>query len=167
MSQVTTILKDTLAQFWDERQERERQYIIGAAIVLGLLLIYMIGIDPALTGGKELRKSLPALHQQAAEMQSMAQELAALPNPENLHDVTRDYIETSLSNNSLKTSSLSVVDGVVRAQISSATMATLQNWLLEMQKSSGLFVEEIKITALEEGLVSANLTLRQSSASGN
>lgn len=163
MNQLKTILQDTVIQFWEERQARERQYIIIAGAVLILLLIYLIGIDPALTGTQELRKSLPSLHQQATKMQRMAQELALLPSPENLHEVSRDYIETSLTNNSLKTSSLSVIDGVVRAQITAATIAALQSWLLEMQKSSGLFVEEIKITALEEGLVNANLTLRQAS----
>jgi general secretion pathway protein M len=163
MNQLKTLLKDTLIQFWDERQQRERQIIIAAGAILVVMLIYLIGIDPALTGAKELRKSLPNLHLQAAEMQSMAQELASLPSPENLHDVSRDFIEQSLSRNSLKTSSLSVVEGVVRVQIDSTSMAALQTWLLEMQKSSGLFVEEIKITALEEGLVSTNITLRQAS----
>jgi len=166
MSQFVTILKDTFTQFWDERQGRERQYIIAAAAVVVFLLVYLIGIEPALTGREEISKSLPTLHQQAAEMQRMAQELQGLPNPENLHEVTRELIETSLSKDSLKAQSLSVVDGVVRGQISSTSMAALQTWLLEMQKSSGLFVEEMKITALEEGAVSVSFTLRQSISGG-
>lgn len=160
------VLRDTFNQFWDERQERERQYIIVAAATLTALLVYLVGIDPALTGQAELTKSLPTLHQQATEMQRMAQELAALPRPENLSEVTRDSIEQSLIKGNLKPQSLSVVDGVVRAQISSTSMAALQVWLLEVQKSSGLFVDDIKITGLEEGQVSVNLTLRQSTSSG-
>jgi type II secretory pathway component PulM len=99
-------------------------------------------------------------------MQHMAQELATLPSPENLHEVTRDYIDKSLSSSNIKAQSLSVTDGIVRAQIASTSMAALQTWLLEMQKSSGLFVEEMKITGLEEGMISANLTLRQSTSGG-
>lgn len=160
------ILKDTFNQFWDERQERERKYIMAASVTLLILLVYLIGIDPALTGESELSKSLPTLQQQAVEMQQMAKELAALPRPENLNEVSRDSIETSLTKSNLKPQSLSVVDGVVRAQISSTSLAALQTWLLDVQKSSGLFVEDIKITALEEGLVSVTFTLRQSN-SGN
>lgn len=159
---IILILKDTFAQFWDERQERERQYISVAVCALTALLVYLVGIDPALTGKAELTKSLPALHHQAAEMQRMAQELSTLPRPENLNEVTRDSIEQSLIKSNLKPQSLSVVEGVVRAQISSTSMAALQMWLLEIQKLSGLFVEDIKIAALEEGLVSVSFTLRQS-----
>jgi general secretion pathway protein M len=166
MSQILTLLKNTFNQFWDERQERERQYILAAAAVFVCLLIYLIGIDPALTGREELSKSLPTLHSQTAEMQRMAQELEALPSPENLHEVTREFIDKSLSSSNIKTQSLSVLDGVVRAQIASTSMGVLQTWLLEMQKSSGLFVEEMKITGLEEGMISANLTLRQSNSGG-
>ena len=66
MSQFFTIINDTFTQFWDERQGRERQYIIAAVIVVVFTLVYLIGIDPALTGREELNKSLPTLHQQAA-----------------------------------------------------------------------------------------------------
>jgi type II secretory pathway component PulM len=92
----------------------------------------------------------------------MAQELQALPRAENPDEVTRSLVDISLSKDGLKAQSLSVIDGVVRVQFSSTSMAVLQSWLLEMQRSFGLFVEEIKITALDEGLVSASLTLRQS-----
>jgi len=40
-------------------------------------------------------------------------------------------------------------------------MSALQAWLLEVQKSSGLFADEVKITGLEGGAISASLTLRQ------
>jgi general secretion pathway protein M len=161
MSQATTTLKETFNQFWDARQERERQILIIAAVFFAVVLLYLVAIDPALNGRDELKRSLPNLHQQAAQMQSMAQELAAIPSAENRHEVTRELVETALGNNGLKAQSLSVNDGIVRAQFSTATMSGLQGWLLELQKSGGLFVEEIKITGLEGGLVSASTTLRQ------
>ena len=37
-------------------------------------LVYMLFIDPALTGRAELRSKLPELRQQAAELQAMALE---------------------------------------------------------------------------------------------
>jgi general secretion pathway protein M len=162
MSQMMTVLKDVFTQFWEERKERERQYIVIAVVILIFLLIYLVAIEPAMTGRQELNKLMPTLRQQATEMKQMAQELQALPRAENPDEVTRSLVDISLSKDGLKAQSLSVIDGVVRVQFSSTSMAVLQSWLLEMQRSFGLFVEEIKITALDEGLVSASLTLRQS-----
>jgi general secretion pathway protein M len=167
MSQLKETLLDTFSQFWDARQERERQYLIIAAVFVVLMLIYLIAIAPALTGRDELRKSLPILHQQAAQMQQMAQELATIPSAENQHDVTRELIETELATDGLKAQTLSVNDGIVRAQFNTATMSALQTCLLNLQKSSGLFAEEMKITGLEGGLVSASFTLRQPVTNGS
>jgi len=167
MNQLKATLQDTFNQFWDARQQRERQYLIIAALFFVAVMIYLIAIEPALTGREQLRASLPNLHQQAAQMQLMAQELATIPSAENRHDVSRELVETAMANNGLKAQTLSVNDGIVRAQFSSATMSGLQGWLLELQKSGGLFVDEIKITGLEGGLVSANLTLRQSGPAGS
>jgi len=167
MNQIAATLQDTFKQFWDARAERERQFLAVAALVLVLALIYLIGIEPAITGREELRRTLPVLHQQSAQMHQMAQELAAIPGAENRHDVTRELIETALTGNGLKAQNLSVNDGIVRAQFAGVAMSGLQAWLLELQKSSALFVEEIKITAQEGGLVNASLSLRQSVAGGS
>ena len=167
MSQIKITLQETFNQFWDARQERERQILIIAAIFFVVLLLYLVAIEPAMNGREELKKSLPNLHQQAAQMQSMAQELATIPSAENRHEVSRELVETAMGNNGLKAQTLSVNDGIVRAQFSTATMSGLQGWLLELQKSGGLFVEEIKITGLEGGLVSASMTLRQSGQTGS
>ncbi len=161
MNQIVSTLSETFNQFWEARIERERQFLVAAAVFFVLALIYLVGIDPALTGREEIRKSLPLLHQQAAQMQQMAQELVALPSPENRHEVSRETVEAGLAANGLKAQSLSVSDGVVRAQFNSTTMSALQTWLLEVQRSSGLFADEVKITGLEGGTISASLTLRQ------
>lgn len=161
MNQLKASLIDTFTQFWQARQERERQILSAGAVGLVLILLYLIAIEPALTGRDELRKSLPNLHQQSAEMQQMAQQFTAIPSAENRHDVTRELVETELAANGLTAQTLSINDGVVRAQFSTATMASLQTVLLDLQKSSGLFVDDIKITGREGGLVSASFTLRQ------
>ena len=167
MNEFAATLQDTLRQFWEDRAERERQYLTVAALFVVLALIYLIGIEPALTGREELKRALPVLRQQSAQMHQMAQELAAIPSAENRHEVTRELIESALTGNALKAQTLSVNDGTVRAQFAGVALSGLQGWLLELQKSSGLFVQEIKITGQEGGLVSANLTLRQSASDGS
>jgi general secretion pathway protein M len=161
MKQLIDALRDSFNQFWESRQERERLYLSVGAVALLLALIYLIAVDPALTGRDELKKSLPLLHQQAAQMQQMAQALTAIPSPENRHEVNREMVEAALNTNGLKAQMLSVNDGIIRAQFSNANMSGLQGWLLEMQRSGGMFVDEIKIVGQDGGVVSANLTLRQ------
>jgi general secretion pathway protein M len=151
----------TFSQFWSERQPRERRYLITAALFSVATLIYLIGIDPALTGREELRKALPGLHQQTLEIQQMAQELATMPDTKNRREVSREVVEAVLSAQGLQAQTLSVNSGMVHVQLSKATMAGLQTCLLSLQKSNGLFVDEIKITGLEEGMISATFTLRQ------
>ena len=73
MNPFLLTLSETFNQFWEARIERERQFLIAAAIFFVLILLYLIAIEPALTGREEIRKSLPMLHQQAAQMQQMAQ----------------------------------------------------------------------------------------------
>ena len=161
-------LQHAFSQFWQARQERERSYLIVAALFSVLSLVYLIAVDPALSGRDALRKSLPVLHQQAAQMQQMAQELALLPGTENRHEVTRELVDNALAANGLKAQNLSVGNGTVRVQFGSASMAALQGWLLALQKSCALYVDEIKITGLEGGQVSVSLALRQPvSSSGN
>lgn len=166
MSQIKDTLMEAFTQFWDERQGRERQYIVAGVFFVGALLIYLIGVDPALTGIQELKKQLPVLHQQSVEMQQLAQELQNLPSVDNREDVSKEAIEASLKSVGMVPQSLSVVDGVVRVQVNSTSMATLQAWLLEMQKMSGLFVKEMKITGLEQGMISATFMLQQANGGG-
>ena len=162
MNQILATLQDSFGQFWQARVERERRFLLAAAAVVVLSVIYLIGIDPALTGRDELRKALPILHQQVGQMHQMAQELTTLPAAENRPEVSRELVEAALADNGLKAQTLSVNDGTVRAQFSAIAISSLQSWLLALQKSGGLFVDEIKISAQDKGLVSATVTLRQS-----
>jgi general secretion pathway protein M len=167
MNQLKATLVETFTQFWNARSERDRQILTVVTLLVIFVTIYLIAIEPALTGRDELRKSLPILHQQAAEMQHMAQELASIPSADSRHEVDRDLVETEFSSNGLKAQTLSVNDGIVRAQFSSATMSSLQTCLLDLQKSSGLFADEVKITGLDGGMVSASFTLRQAGLAGS
>jgi general secretion pathway protein M len=161
MNQLKITLQDTFNQFWEARQGRERRFLSIAALVVLLTLVYLVAIDPALSGSGALRKSLPVLHQQVAQMQQMSQAIAAIPPLENRPDVNRELVETAFTNSGLKAQTLSVNDGIVRAQINSTSMSSLQTCLLDLQRTGGLFVDEMKITGLEAGMISATFTLRQ------
>ena len=168
MTSTWHLLTDSLSHFWEQRQQREKQYLLTSGVFLIAMLIYVIAIDPALTGRDELQKSLPRLHQDAAEMQAMAQQLASLPVLDSQRtEISKENIDDALARNGLKpggkgvTSTLSVTDGVVRLQLFGVSMVEVQTWLIEMQKTTSLYAEEAKITRVDGGLVNVVLMLRQ------
>ncbi|MBC3934968.1 type II secretion system protein M [Undibacterium sp. CY7W] len=162
--------KELLAQFflyWNARNPREQKMLSAAAVVLLLTLLFMILIDPALSGVARLQKEIPQNRQKLAEMTAMNNQYAQLAANLNqmVEPVSRESIENSLSARGMKAQTLSVVDEVVRLQIQSASYANVMEWLVELQKSARVVVDEAKLNALPEtGQVNVNLTLRQQRA---
>ncbi|MEB0032537.1 type II secretion system protein GspM [Undibacterium sp. RTI2.1] len=159
-----SILVESLSLFWQQRVPRERWMLSLALLAIVCALIYVIGINPALSGKQSLQKAIPQLRQQVAEMDLMSKQSAQLGNAmsENIDTVSRESIETSLARRSIKAQNLSVNDDVVRFQIATVAYANLMEWLLEAQKSTRLTVEEAKLAALpESGQVSVTITLKQ------
>lgn len=157
-------LKQSFQGFWADRNQREQRMLIAAAIVVGLGLIYGLLIDPALSGRVDLEKRLPTLRQQAAEVQSLSKQAAALdskaavPAPA----MTRESIETSLGRQGLQAQSIAVTGENLRLQLENASFAGLVAWLADMQRTARLTVTEANITTLEQvDRVNANLSLRQ------
>ncbi|MDY7538060.1 type II secretion system protein GspM [Undibacterium sp. 5I1] len=159
-----SMLVESLSLFWQQRVPRERWMLSLALLAIVCALIYVIGINPALSGKQSLQKAIPQLRQQVAEMDLMSKQSAQLGNAmsENIDTVSRESIETSLARRSIKAQNLSVNDDVVRFQIATVAYANLMEWLLEAQKSTRLTVEEAKLAALpESGQVSVTITLKQ------
>lgn len=156
--------RQSLLLFLAARDRRERYLLAGAAAVLVLGLVYALLIDPALGGRAQLRKSLPELRQQVAQLQALAQEAqaasgqAATP----VTPVTRESIEASLERGGLKAQNLVLTGDFVKLQLSAAPFAAIANWLDGLRASARVAVSEASISALDEpGIVNATLTLRQ------
>lgn len=154
-----------LAAFWIARNPRERTLLAAAAIVIVLGLIYLLLIDPALTGRKQLSKNLPVLRQQVAEMQAMSKEVSGLSarSAASVEPISREGVETSLTRKGLKPQSVTMIAGEnVRVQLEAVPFAGIIDWLGEVQKAALLSVTEANVTALPEpGQVNATLLLRQ------
>lgn len=158
-------LKQSLSTFWSERNQRERNMLTAAIVVVVLGLFYTLLLDPALTGRVEMDKRLPALRQQAAEVRALAKEAAATganrpaAAPPRM---TREMLETSLSRNGLKAQNLSVTGELAKVQLSGVSFAATVDWLSELQKTARVTVAEAVVDAQEQpDTVNANLTLRQ------
>jgi general secretion pathway protein M len=156
-------LKQTVSTFWGERNQRERNMLSAAMIVVVLGLFYMLLIDPALSGRKDLEKKLPALRQQAAEVQAMAKEASGLvgKTAAPVTTVTKESLEASLARKGLKAQSVSVTGEIVKVQLSSASFAGTIDWLNEMQRTARLSVVDANIDSqAQPDTVNATLTLR-------
>lgn len=157
-------LKQSIAGFWSERNKREQNMLLAATVVIVFGLLYVLLIDPALSGRETLQKQLPALRQQAAQVQAMSKEAAALgsktaaaPAP-----MTRETIESSLGRKGLKPQSVTLTGDQARVQLNGVSFADTVQWLDEMNKTARVSVVEATINAQEQaGVVNATLALRQ------
>ena len=154
----------SLSEFWQARNSRERQLLTLGMVFLLLALIYAVLIDPAISARAQLSKSLPQLRQQAAEMQALAKEAASLPqrSAQTVQPVTRDSVAASLGNHGLTPQNLTVSGEIVRVQLSNASFANVVGWLGTARSAALLEVTEANIVALSQpDMVNATLTLRQ------
>ena len=161
-SQSIGQLKERLAVYWLARTEQERKYLtVGGAVVLATL-VYTILIDPALTGRTELRRALPELRQQAAELQALALEASQLaarpvtqPTP-----MTRESLSASLAASSITPQALTMTGEFAKLQVTNVSFANLVMWLDAQRRENRIAVQDMTVTAQgAPGQVDASLTL--------
>jgi general secretion pathway protein M len=155
-----------LSEFWNARNERERKQLLLAAIVVVLGLTYMLLLEPAYLGSKQLQKSLPTLRQQAAEVQAMSLQASALgrETPPPPPPMTRESIEAALTRAGLKPQNVAIIGtNLAKVQLSSVSFAGMAVWLDDMRKTARVGVADANITAQGQSpdTVNATLTLRQ------
>ncbi|HVK95287.1 MAG TPA: type II secretion system protein M [Noviherbaspirillum sp.] len=156
--------KQTVSTFWSERNQREQRMLLVAMAVIVLGLIYVVLLDPALSGRSDLEKRLPALRQQAAQVQALSKEASALSakTVTSPPAITRESIESSLTRQGLKPQSVSLTGELAKVQLNDVSFASTIDWLVEMQRSARLSVIDAKIDAQAQAdKVNATFTLRQ------
>lgn len=156
--------RQTLSRFWSERNKREQNMLLAAVVVVVFGLIYALLIDPALSGRTDLEKKLPALRQQAAEVQALTKETAgftgktAPPPPA----MTRESIETSLERHGLRAQNVALTGEMVKIQLNDMPFSATVEWLGEMQRTARVSVVDAIVEAKDQpDTVNASLTLRQ------
>lgn len=157
-------LKQSLSTFWSERNKREQNMLLAAIAVIVLGLIYVLFIDPAISGRSEMAKKLPALRQQAAEVQALAREssTAARKNAGPVTTMTKESVEAALAGKGLKPQSVTVTGEMAKVQLNSVSFAGITDWLADMQRSARVSVVDAKVEALTQpDMVNASFTLRQ------
>lgn len=164
MSKFVAQYRERFNALWLARTEQERRFLaVGGGVVL-LAILYLVLIEPAVEGRAQLRRTLPQLHQQAAELQAMAQEANALAQAPatQVAPLTREAVTASLSGRSLTPRSLSMTGEYIKLELANASFANLAAWLDEQRRANRVLVQDAVVTALPAaGQVDATLTLRQ------
>jgi general secretion pathway protein M len=165
-AQIVALRERALA-YWLARTDQERKFLAVGLGVAVLALVYLLFIDPALTGREQLRRSLPELRQQAAQMQALAAEAQALnaqPAPA-VTPMTREGLSASLSTRGLTAASLTLTGEFAKLQFDGVSFANLVAWMDAQRRENRVLVQDAVFTAKEAvGQVDATLTLRQGSA---
>jgi general secretion pathway protein M len=157
-------LRDRVAVMWLARTEQERKFLTIGGIILAITFFYLLLLDPAIEGRAQLRRSLPDLRKQAAQLRTLSDQARALASqtPPQAAPLSRESITASLTARGLSPQALSVTGNYAKFQLTNVSFANLMAWLDEQRRNSQLGVEEAQISAQTPlGQVNATLTLRQ------
>ena len=160
-------IRERALAWWLSRTDQERKFLaVGGGIVL-VSLVYALLLAPAIEGRDTLRRSLPALRQQAAQLQTLAAEaqtLAANPAPQ-VPPMTSEALNASMAQRGLKAGSVTMTGEYAKVQFNAVSFANLVSWLDAQRRENRVQVQDAAFTALAAaGQVDATLTLRQASA---
>lgn len=156
--------RQSFSEFWAARDAREHAMLATATVVASLGLIYVLLIAPALTGREQLGKNMLVLRQQAAQLQALSKEAAAISasSAPAMTAMSRENIEAALARKSLKPQSVALTGNLAKVQLAAVSFAATLGWLDDMQKTAGLSVVDANIVALAQAdTVDVTLTLRQ------
>ncbi len=164
-----TELNETLTQFWDERTNREKQLIGWGGGVLALVIAYSVLWSPAQEGRDKIRRALPVMQQQLAQMTAQANEarpLAAAAQgvaPTGL--ALKDALTASLSDHGFVGAQVQVVGNGVQIQLKNAAFPLWTQWLDDVRRQFKAQVVEAHATALkEDGQVDLTAVLQPAGA---
>jgi general secretion pathway protein M len=157
-------LRESLSLAWMARTEQERKFLGAGAAVALLALVYLLCIDPALSGSAQLRKDLPRLRQEAAQLQALALEAGELARQPVLQPtpMSRETLSAGLVARGLSANSLTITGEYAKLQFSGVAFANLLVWLDSQRREHRIAVQDATFSAQSPaGNVDASLTLRQ------
>lgn len=162
-------LKEGVLVYWNARTAQERRYLAVGGSVVALALVYSLFVEPAVEGRANLKKALPELRQQAAQLQAMAAEAQALKGAgmPQVAPMTQESLTASLAARSIKAESITMTGEFAKLQVKEVAFANLVTWLDAQRSESRILVQDMDLSAQgAEGMVGGTLTLRQNGGGG-
>jgi len=157
---------DRLLSFWNERAPREKTVLALLGAVVGLAIVYLALIEPAVTGIQRLERGLPQTRTQAAQLDALLGEVKTLKARPQVATVSpaeaRGAIDKSLAAAGLKAARIvPLSDGDLQITLSNVPFASWVVWLAGIERELG--ARAISVTANSAGTpgqVDVELALR-------
>jgi len=157
---------DAFLQFWSERSPREKSVLITLCAIVIAAIIYLLTIEPAVTGITRLERGLPQTRQQAAKLDALLAEVKNLRTRAQVATLspqeTRTAVEKSLASNGLKAARIvPLSDGDLQLTFANVPYAGWAIWLAGVERELGGRATSVTATATgTPGNVDVELALR-------
>jgi general secretion pathway protein M len=154
---------EALRAKWTALAQRERLIVVGVALLVVAALLYLGAVDPALTARRASAKDLPRLREQAAELQSLIQEVkllrgrgAASYTPQ----AAKEALAQSLAQGNLASARIAMLDERrISVTAKAVPVAQWLVWVEQAARESRLRITTAQITATAtRGMVDSEMT---------
>ena len=136
-----------LAKAWAELGARERRMVVIAALVVGLALLWWVGLAPAWRTLREAPAQRAALQVQAQQMQQLKAEADALKSvPRLAQDEALRALETAMKQRLGNTGQLSVMGDRANVVLKGASAEALADWLSDVRVNARATPVEARLT---------------------
>ena len=136
-----------LGAAWARLDARERRLVAIAATVVGLALLWWVGLAPALRTLREAPAQRAALQVQAQKMQQLKAEADALKSvPRLAQDEALRALETAMKQRLGDTGQLSVMGDRANVVLKGASAAALADWLSDVRVNARATPVEARLT---------------------
>lgn len=155
-----------LLQFWTERAPREKAILGAASAIVLLAVLYLLLIEPAVTGIARLERGLPQTRAQAAKLDALLGEVKNLKSRAQVATVSpqeaRGAIDKSLAAAGLKAARVvPLADGDLQLTFANVPFAAWATWLARTERELGARATSVNATATATpGNVDVELALR-------
>ena len=157
---------DGFLQFWSERSPRERSILLTGVAVVVTALLYLLTIEPAVTGITRLERGLPQARAQAAKLDALLAEVKSLRTRAQVATLSpqesRTAVEKSLATAGLKAARVvPLSDGDLQLTFANVPYAQWSVWLAGVERELGGRATNVAATATgTPGNVDVELALR-------
>lgn len=157
-------LLNSFAMVWEARNQREKLLLAFVAVLLAVLLGWLVFINPALHGRAYWQRQLVVMQDDLSHMRYLMTEIGKLPvrTKSSLSVVSREKLESNLSDKGLQADNLEIADNHVKARFIDISFASFTELLHQWHTTSQLVVEDITVTARDRiDRVDAHVILKQ------
>lgn len=158
---------EALKQFWAERAPREQAILLAGGALLLAVVLYLIALEPALTGIARLERSLPQQRTNAAELDALLSEVKTMKARPAVAMMSateaRGALENSLTKAGIKaTRIVPLSDGDIQLTFTDVPVGRWAPWLANTERELGARTTQVTIVGREAtpGNVDVDLALR-------